>query len=177
MFWKSSPYGWPVIGWTSDLEAITREDAMAYFGANYAPNNITAALVGDFDPAQAVELAKKYFGRLQRGAREPDKVRTLEEPQFGEQRLSAYAEANPEVRVRFHTVADGHVDEAAFVVLSGLLNDRTGRLYRSLVIDQQVSNSAAWPSRARRPSRSSRRSTRRSRSCRTSLCPITNCRR
>ena len=70
MFWKSSPYGWPVIGWTSDLEAITREDAMAYFGANYAPNNLTACLVGDFDPAQAVELAKKYFGRLQRGARE-----------------------------------------------------------------------------------------------------------
>ena len=25
MFWKSSPYGWPVIGWTSDLEAITRK--------------------------------------------------------------------------------------------------------------------------------------------------------
>ena len=143
MFWKSSPYGWPVIGWTSDLEAITREDAMAYFGANYAPNNITAALVGDFDPAQAVELAKKYFGRLQRGAREPDKVRTIEEPQFGEQRLSAYAEANPEVRIRFHTVADGHVDEPAFVVLSGLLNDRTGRLYRSLVIDQQVASAAS----------------------------------
>src|SRR5882762_2286690 len=72
MFWKSSPYGWPVIGWTSDLEAITREDAMAYFGANYAPNNITACLVGDFEPAQAISLATKYFGRLQRGTREPD---------------------------------------------------------------------------------------------------------
>ena len=143
MFWKSSPYGWPVIGWTSDLEAITREDAMAYFGANYAPNNLTACLVGDFDPAQAVELAKKYFGRLQRGAREPDAVRTVEEPQYGEQRLAAYAEANPEVRIRFHTVADGHVDEAAFVVLSGLLNDRTGRLYRSLVLDQQVASAAS----------------------------------
>src|SRR5678816_3538402 len=76
MFWKSSPYGWPVIGWTSDLEAITREDAMAYFGANYAPNNITACLVGDFDTNEVVELAKKYFGRLQRGSREPDGVRT-----------------------------------------------------------------------------------------------------
>jgi predicted Zn-dependent peptidase len=143
LFWKSSPYGWPVIGWTSDLEAITREDAMAYFGANYAPNNITACLVGDFDPAQATELAKKYFGRLQRGTREPDAVRTVEEPQYGEQRLSASAEANPEVRIRFHTVADGHVDEPAFLILSGLLNDRTGRLYRSLVVEQQVASTAS----------------------------------
>ena len=31
MFWQSSPYGWPVIGWPSDLDAITREDATAYF--------------------------------------------------------------------------------------------------------------------------------------------------
>jgi len=45
MFWKSSPYGWPVVGWPSDLDAITREDAMAYFGQYYAPNNLTACLV------------------------------------------------------------------------------------------------------------------------------------
>lgn len=143
MFWKSSPYGWPVIGWASDLDAITREDAMAFFGANYAPNNITACLVGDFDKAQAIELAKKYFGRLRRGTREPDGVRTVEEPQHGEQRLTASAETNPEVRIRFHTVADGHADEAAFLILSGLLNDRTGRLYRSLVLEQQVANGAS----------------------------------
>src|SRR3954471_4240738 len=78
MFWQSSPYGWPVVGWPSDLDAITREDAMAYFGANYAPNNLTACLVGDFDPGQATALAQKYFGRLQRGTREPDGVRTVE---------------------------------------------------------------------------------------------------
>jgi hypothetical protein len=27
--WQSSPYAWPVVGWPSDLEAITREDAEA----------------------------------------------------------------------------------------------------------------------------------------------------
>jgi predicted Zn-dependent peptidase len=143
MFWKSSPYGWPVIGWPSDLEAITREDAMAYFGAYYAPNNITACLVGDFDPAQAIALAKKYFVRLARGRHEPEPVRTIEEPQYGEQRMSASAETSPEVRIRFHTVADGHQDEPAFLILGRLLNDRTGRLYKSLVLEQQVASSAA----------------------------------
>jgi predicted Zn-dependent peptidase len=143
MFWKSSPYGWPVIGWASDLEAISREDAVAYFATNYAPNNLTACLVGDFDPAKAIELAKQYFGRLNRSDKAPEPVRTLEEQQFGEQRLTAYADTNPEVRIRYHTVADGHVDEPAFLILSSVLNDRTGRLYRSLVLDQQVANGAS----------------------------------
>ncbi len=143
MFWKSSPYGWPVIGWTSDLEQITREDAMAYFGVNYAPNNLTACLVGDFDEKEAIELAKKYFGRLQRGPKDPEPVRTVEEQQFGEQRLTAYAETNPQVVIRFHTVADGHVDEPGFLILTSLLNDRTGRLYKSLVLDQQVATNAS----------------------------------
>jgi predicted Zn-dependent peptidase len=51
MFWQSSPYTWPVIGWPTDLEAITREQAQAYFDLNYAPNNIAACLVGDFEPS------------------------------------------------------------------------------------------------------------------------------
>jgi len=143
MFWKSSPYGWPVIGWPSDLEAITREEANAYFALNYAPNNLTACLVGDFEPQRAIELAKKYFSRLRRSPRPPDALRTVETQQLGEQRMIAYADTNPEVRIRYHTVADGHKDEPAFMVLSSLLNDRSGRLYRSLVLEQQVANAAA----------------------------------
>jgi predicted Zn-dependent peptidase len=142
MFWKSSPYGWPVVGWPSDLDAITRQDASEYFGKYYAPNNLTACLVGDFSPDQAIALARKYFGRLQRGASEPEPVRTFEEPQYGEQRMSGEADTNPEVRVRYHTVADGHKDEPAFLILQALLNGRTGRLYKSLILDQQVANSA-----------------------------------
>ena len=53
MFWQSSPYSWPVIGWPSDLEGMTREEAMAFFDIYYAPNNIAAALVGDFDVDRA----------------------------------------------------------------------------------------------------------------------------
>jgi predicted Zn-dependent peptidase len=143
LFWKSSPYGWPVVGWPSDLEAISREDAQAYFGLNYAPNNLTACLVGDFEPARAKALAEKYFGRLQRGLRDPEPVRTAETPQMGEQRMIAYADTNPEVRIRYHTVADGHEDEPALLVLSTLLNDRTGRLHKSLVLEQQVANQAS----------------------------------
>ena len=68
MFWQSSPYGWPVVGWPSDLAGITREEALAFFDVYYAPNNLVAALVGDFDPDDAVMLAERYLGRLERGA-------------------------------------------------------------------------------------------------------------
>lgn len=142
MFWQSSPYGWPVVGWPSDLESITREEANNYFNTYYSPNNLTAALVGDFDEETALEFAKKYFGRLQRGRVAPEPVRTVEVPQHAEQRMLAYAETTPEVRIRFHTVAEGHKDEPALRVLAGLLNDRTGRLYKSLVIQQQVATGA-----------------------------------
>ncbi|HZB46017.1 MAG TPA: pitrilysin family protein, partial [Pyrinomonadaceae bacterium] len=143
LFWMASPYGWPVVGWPSDLEGITREEAEEYFAVNYAPNNLTAALVGDFEPARAVELAKKYFGRLPRGPRAPEPVRTREMQQLAEQRMVAYAETSPQARVRYHTVADGHPDDVALSVLGSLLNGRTGRLYKALVLQQEVANSAS----------------------------------
>jgi predicted Zn-dependent peptidase len=143
IFWESSPYGWPVVGWPSDLNGITREEAKAYFDINYAPNNISACLVGDFEPTQAIELAKRYFGRLKRGPRDPEAVRTREVQQLAEARMTAFAETNPEAVIRYHGVADGHKDEPALVILADLLNGRTGRLYKSLVLEQGLANTAS----------------------------------
>ena len=143
LFWTSSPYHWPVVGWPSDVENITREEAQAYFDLHYAPNNLTACLVGDFDPAQAKALASRYFGRLRRNPQDPPPVRTAEVEPLAERRMSAVADTEPEVEVRYLTVADGHRDEPALVVLGALLNGRTGRLYKALVLDQQVATSAS----------------------------------
>lgn len=142
-FWTSSPYHWPVVGWPSDLDGLTREEAMAFFGIYYAPNNLTACLVGDFDPARAIELAERYFGRLQRNPKQPEPVRTREIEQQAEKRMVAYAETNPEVEARYHTVADGHVDDYPLTVMGALLTGRTGRLHKSLVLEQKVANSTA----------------------------------
>jgi predicted Zn-dependent peptidase len=143
MFWVSSPYSWPVIGWPSDLEGITREEALAYFALNYAPNNISACLVGDFDPAQAKSLADRYFSRLKRNPQDQPPVRTREIEHLAEKRMIAFAETNPEAQIRYQSVADGHRDEPALVVLGSLLSGRTGRLYKSLVLDQKLANQAS----------------------------------
>ena len=143
MFWESSSYSWPIVGWPSDLEGITREEALAFFDVYYAPNNLTAVLVGDFDPDEAIALAQRYFGRLVRGSKRPVRPRTREMPQLAEKRMVAYGETTPQVAVRYHSVPDGHVDEPALVFLGQILNGRTGRLYKSLVEQQQVANSAS----------------------------------
>jgi predicted Zn-dependent peptidase len=143
MFWAASPYGWPVIGWPSDIQGLTREEALAYYDLNYAPNNLVASLVGDFDPAEAKVLADRYFGRLQRNPRQPPPVRTREPEPLAERRMIAHAETNPTAELRYHSVADGHQDEPALVVLGALLSGRTGRLYRSLVLDRQLATGAA----------------------------------
>jgi len=143
MFWQSAPYSWPVIGWPSDLEAITRTQAEAFFDVNYAPNNIVATLAGDFDPEQAIEWAEQYFGRLERGPRPPEPVRTREIEQLAEKRMTGEADTKPQAAIRYHTVPDAHVDEPPLIVLSSIFNGRTGRLYKSLVVEQEVATSAS----------------------------------
>ncbi len=142
MFWNASPYNWPVIGWPSDLDGITREEANAYFAGNYAPANLTAALVGDFDVAQAEALARKYFGRIPKATAKPAPMRTLEVPMLGVRRFEAEAETRPTVQVRWFAVPHNHVDAPALSVLTDLLNGETGRLQMSLVKGSKIAASA-----------------------------------
>lgn len=140
MFWQSHPYGWPVVGWPSDLEVYTLAQAEDYFNTYYAPNNITMVLVGNFDPEEVKQQAKRYFGRIPRGKVPPPDVVTLEIPQQAEMRMSAECDCQPQVEVRYHAVPFRHKDGYALQVLAGLLNGRTGRLYKSMVVDQGIAS-------------------------------------
>ena len=138
MFWTASPYHHPVIGWPSDVESINRQQANDFFATYYAPNNITAALVGDFDPAEALRLAEKYFGRIPRGVKEPPDVITEELDQLQEKRMVAEADTNPSVEIRWRTVAFVHPDQYVLDVIGGILSQRTGRLYKQLVEEKKL---------------------------------------
>lgn len=143
LFWRGHPYGWPVVGWPSDISSITRQQAEDYFGLYYAPNNITAAIVGDFDEDQAIKMANQYFGRIPRGPKEPPDVVTLYMPQKGEVVYRSDVEAPPQVQVMFHTMAVGGKDEAALSLMAEVLNGKTGRLYKRLVLKDQIATSAS----------------------------------
>ena len=140
LFWEAHPYKWPVVGWPSDIPAITKAQADEYFSTYYAPNNLTGALVGDFDPAQARAVIERYFARIPRGAKDPPEVVTFEPQQLGEKRFNAEAETPPTVRIYWHGVPFVHRDRTPLDLLSDLLTGRTGRLYKSLVLGRQIAN-------------------------------------
>jgi len=142
MFWQSHPYSWPVIGWPSDLEVISKAQADEFFATYYAPNNLTGVLVGNFDPAEVRELADRYFGRLERGQREAPDVVTLEAEQLAEKRLTAECDCQPQLQLRYHAVPFGHADGYALDVIAGVLNGRTGRLYEEMVEGAEIASSA-----------------------------------
>jgi predicted Zn-dependent peptidase len=150
MFWTSHPYKWETIGWMSDLKTLSLADAQEFFDTYYAPNNLTAALVGNFDPARVRELAERYFGRIPRGKRPVPDVVTLEEKQLAEKRMNAECDCQPQVAIQFHAVPFGHRDSYALAVVSGLLNGQTGRLNKSLVLDKKIAASAVSYPQAQR---------------------------
>lgn len=134
MFWQSSTYSWPVIGWPSDLISISKAEADDFYTTYYSPQNITLILVGDITADKAEAMAKRYFERIPRGPKNPPDVVTLEVAQAAEKRMNAEADTNPQVDILWHTVAFKHKDSYALDILSQILATRTGRLYKSLVL-------------------------------------------
>jgi len=163
MTWMASPYHWEVIGWPSDISQVTREQANEFFATYYAPNNLTAILVGDLSPDAAYALAERYFGRIPANPKGVPEVITLEPPQPAEQRMVAEVETIPSLQVEFKTVAAVHKDAPALQALAGILGGApmfmgrpggpggmrppSGRLHKSLVLEQKVATSASASSR------------------------------
>jgi zinc protease len=141
------PYGVPVIGWRHEIEAYTREDSLEFYKTWYAPNNAVLLVAGDIDAAELKPLAEKYYGVIP--AKEiPDRVRVQEPPQSAAREVTL---KDPRVRqpswsrsYLAPSFASGATEHAyPLIVLSDILGGTsTSRLYRSLVIEQQIATSA-----------------------------------
>lgn len=140
MFWNASPYHHPIVGWPSDVESISRAQANQFFDTYYAPNNLTAAIVGDFDTDEVMALAEKYLGRIPRGETPPPEVITEELDQIQERRMIAEADANPSVQIRWRTVPFVNSDQHALDLMAAILSGRTGRFYKTLVEESAMAS-------------------------------------
>jgi predicted Zn-dependent peptidase len=138
MFWESTPYSWPTVGWPSDIPSISKAQADEFYATFYSPQNITLVLVGDFKLDEVEAMAKKYFERIPGGTKTPPDVSTLEVKQMAEKRMYAEADTNPQVDILWHTVPFGHKDSYALEILGQILSTRTGRLYKNLVLGSGV---------------------------------------
>lgn len=60
----TSPYAHPVIGTREDIAAFTREDALAWYRAHYAPDQLDIIVTGDVDVENVRAMADATFAAL-----------------------------------------------------------------------------------------------------------------
>jgi predicted Zn-dependent peptidase len=137
------PYGSPGIGWPSDLTSFSATDAKTFFNEYYVPANMVIAIVGDVNPAEAMPVIEKYFGRLPKKPL-PDPLRTVEPPQNAERTIVIHETAQPILLEGYHRPAITDPDNAVYDTMSILLSaGRTSRLYRSIVRDKKLAVQAS----------------------------------
>ena len=153
----ASPYRRPVVGWMSDLDAMTPQDARDFYQRWYVPGNAAVVVAGDVDVAEVRRLAEKYYGVI--AARVVPARKPRDEPeQTGARRLdfkgvASQAYVSMAFKVPKLLPADvlddtpggsGSRDPLALTVLAAVLDGYSGaRLSRALEQgDNRVADSA-----------------------------------
>lgn len=137
--YTAHPYGWPVVGWASDIEAWTMDDLKAHFKMGYAPNNCVMVVTGDVTEAEVIALAKKYIEPIP-SQQPPPAVRTKEPEQLGERRIVVKKPTSlPLLLISYHIPETRHADGPAFELLEAILSGgRSSRLYTRMVDKDQL---------------------------------------
>jgi predicted Zn-dependent peptidase len=135
---RAHPYGRPVVGVASEIQAVSRGSALEYFRRYYGPNNAVVAIVGDISVDSMRAWATRYFADIPAGTPHRPVV-TQEPPQRGERRIQVEFDANPTVMMGYHVPSARHADAPALAVLAQILTGgRTSRLFQRLVIRDRV---------------------------------------
>ncbi|PPR63128.1 MAG: putative zinc protease [Alphaproteobacteria bacterium MarineAlpha4_Bin2] len=140
--YANHPYRIPIIGWRHEIEALTREDLMAFYRAWYAPNNAVIVISGDVATTAIRPMVERHFGELPR--RDLPLRPAWREPQRNAHHLvtlSHHRVRQPLWSRRFLAPSHGTGDEKrqiyALEVLAEILSGgTTGRLYRRLIVEK-----------------------------------------
>lgn len=128
------PYHHDTIGWRSDIEGVPIEKLRDFYNTFYWPDNATVTVIGDFDPAAALEIIKKYFSPIPRAPHPIPQLYTTEPAQSGPRRVTVKRAGElGVVAIGYKTPEARHPDYPAAQVLSMILtNGKNSRFYRAL---------------------------------------------
>jgi zinc protease len=135
------PYGIPVIGWGHEIEDLGREDALAYYGRFYTPENAILIVAGDVEPDEALRLAEQHYGPIQPRGEPPVRKRPKEPKPVAKRMVEVTDDKVEQPAWQRVYLCPSHVTAApgeseALEVLSHLLGGgATSYLYRKLVIE------------------------------------------
>ena len=136
--YQAHPYGFPTIGWASDIASLTPEATEAFFKTYYGPGNATVAIVGDVNARDTIALIERTFGTIANPGATPAIV-TVEPSQRGERRVEVQYDAEPILAIGYHKPGIGHPDDYVFDVLDAVLSEgQTSRLYTKLVRELRI---------------------------------------
>ncbi len=140
------PYGRPIIGWRSEMEQLSTEDAVDFYETWYAPNNAVLIVAGDVSFEDVVKLAEQTYGEIPARA-VPERIRVTEPPHWAAKRVSLESKqvGQPSISISYHAPSynkdpDGRA--YALDVLSEILSGNTGLFYDELVRKQKIAVAA-----------------------------------
>ena len=119
----------------ADLDAATLEDVQSFFDTFYAPNNAVLVVVGDFEPRQALEWIREYFGDIPSRPQpeRPDLSEPRQEEEIVASRVDSLA-TRPALAVAYHVPERGTPEWFAMGLLDQiLLQGDDALLYEKLV--------------------------------------------
>ncbi len=138
---KKHGYGWPTIGWMTDIQGFTTEDCLDFYRTYYAPNNASLIVVGDVEPGDALRLAQEHYGALPPSNIPVEDVQP--EPPQTEERRSRVEKPTPtqKLAIGYKGPALGDFDHAPLVLLNEILfGGRSSRVHRALVQEQEIAS-------------------------------------
>ncbi|MCM8829642.1 MAG: insulinase family protein, partial [Candidatus Omnitrophica bacterium] len=103
------PYRNPVIGYSEDIEMMTRKKVKDFYKRYYIPSNITVVLAGDITKEEIAPLIEKYFGKIP-SHREPERNIPAEPPLEEIKRISVEMDSEPIFITGFHIPDINHPD-------------------------------------------------------------------
>ena len=140
---EGHPYSWPVIGHMEDLTAASLGDVTEFFRLYYAPNNAVVSVAGDIDPVKTKAWIRKYFGAFPRGG---DIRRPEPQPVVPDRDKRAVYEDRVQLPRLYLTWPGPPLntrEDAVMDVLTDILSvGKNSRLYKALVYEQQIAQSA-----------------------------------
>lgn len=138
----NSPYGTPVIGWQSEIEALDRETAIRFYDKYYTPSNAVLIVAGDVTADQVRDLAERTYGEVEQRADPGPRDRPAEPPARTHRTVTLTDErvTQPSVQTSWvvpsENTGEAGESEALDILADILGGGTTSRLYRALVVDQ-----------------------------------------
>jgi zinc protease len=146
--YENHPYGIPIIGWSHEIAALNRDDALSYYKRFYAPNNAILIVAGDVAPDEVKKLAEENFGKLKPNPSLNDRHRPQEPEHYTPIKVTlADPRAGRTTVQRFYlspsyASAESGEAEALDLLMRIAASGSISKLYKKLVIEEKKAASA-----------------------------------